>query len=60
MFRNIQKQARKMNQTGHALWLERSKNFLSSLQKSRMFQNFHDKWAGLIRSGKSHEPDISR
>ena len=60
IFRNIQKQARKMNQTGHALWLERSKNFLSSLQKSRMFQNFHDKWAGLIRSGKSHEPDISR
>jgi ATP-dependent exoDNAse (exonuclease V) alpha subunit len=60
MFRNIQKQARKLNQTGHALWLERSKNFLSSLHKSRMFQNIHDKWAGLIHSGKSHEPDISR
>jgi hypothetical protein len=25
-----------------------------------MFQNFHDKWAGLIHSGKSHETDISR
>ena len=62
MFRNIRKQARQMNQTGHVLWLERSKNFLSSLHKSRMFQNFHDKWKGLIPSrspGKSQEPDIS-
>ena len=62
MFRNIQKQARKLNHTGHVLWLERSKNFLSSLHKSRMFQNFHDKWPWLAKSrspGKSQEPDIS-
>lgn len=62
LFRNIQKQARKMNQTGHALWLERSKHFLASLQKSGVFQNFHDKWQWLKHSrnpGKSHEPDIS-
>jgi len=62
MFRNIQKQARKLNHTGHVLWLERSKNFLSSLHKSRMFQNFHDKWPWLAKSrspGRSQEPDIS-
>jgi hypothetical protein len=62
MFRNIQRQARRMKQTGHVLWLERSKNFLSSLQRNKTFQNFRDRWPGLIRSrspGRSHEPDIS-
>ena len=50
---NIQKQARKLNHTGHVLWLERSKNFLSSPYKSRMFQNFHDKWPWLAEIPES-------